>query len=435
MSARPGLTVPPARSPATAWLTIGKALGAAGIASGDTVYVGAGVYREAVTVAMTSATVETKIVGDVDGSHTGDAGDVIWSSYTTSDVVAAAASACLGLAGRDFLTFENIVFNGGNTAVTCVNGATTNALSNKFTRCVFIPGIAAATLVQYIGLADVASAWTFDSCVFLVSGQSGVGISVTLPTSASADYDTNMQIKNCLFVMGNACSGVTVLASGAAAFKGGGVDVFNSTFIGGAKRSASNVANLSTSHPMHRLQQPDLPQQRRSPREHVRADRRGLQHHQLHDPEDERVDGDEQQGRRHLPVRDAPRVRPVVHAGPESEDVRDAARSRAGSRVREPAGTRPLTSSCPQVGHGYGCVGAPFVRLPVLLRIPSTIGMPPNRYRPTAPATPSANATGMPQASNTNIATTTPVSSKTITTLPPGAPHRGRRWPGRACGR
>ena len=52
-------------SAGAAWLTIGKALGASGIASGDTVYIGAGVYREAVTVNMTSATAETKVIGDV----------------------------------------------------------------------------------------------------------------------------------------------------------------------------------------------------------------------------------------------------------------------------------------------------------------------------------------------------------------------------------
>ena len=39
-------------SAGAAWLTLGKALGAAGIASGDTVYIGAGVYREAVTAAL-----------------------------------------------------------------------------------------------------------------------------------------------------------------------------------------------------------------------------------------------------------------------------------------------------------------------------------------------------------------------------------------------
>ena len=47
-------------SPATAWATLTKALGASGIASGDTVYVGAGTYRETVTVAMTSPTAEIR---------------------------------------------------------------------------------------------------------------------------------------------------------------------------------------------------------------------------------------------------------------------------------------------------------------------------------------------------------------------------------------
>src|SRR5690242_4908865 len=77
-------------SPATAWATIGKALGASGIASGDTVYVGPGVYREQITVAMTSATVETLVIADVDGSQTGDApGEVRWTGWDGgSDIVA-----------------------------------------------------------------------------------------------------------------------------------------------------------------------------------------------------------------------------------------------------------------------------------------------------------------------------------------------------------
>lgn len=46
------------------WLTVGKALGASGISSGDTVYIGPGVYREEVSVAMTAPTGETFVIGD-----------------------------------------------------------------------------------------------------------------------------------------------------------------------------------------------------------------------------------------------------------------------------------------------------------------------------------------------------------------------------------
>jgi hypothetical protein len=89
-----------AQTPATAWLTINKALTSA--LSGDTVYIGAGVYREAVIVSMTSATAETTIAGDVDGSHTGDVGEVRWTGYTTNDKTTPTPGATVDLAGRDF---------------------------------------------------------------------------------------------------------------------------------------------------------------------------------------------------------------------------------------------------------------------------------------------------------------------------------------------
>ena len=47
---------------ATAWRTINKALSATGIVSGDTLYIGAGKYREIVSLGLTSPTVETFII-------------------------------------------------------------------------------------------------------------------------------------------------------------------------------------------------------------------------------------------------------------------------------------------------------------------------------------------------------------------------------------
>ena len=66
-----GLGPDPTHASNKPWLTIAKALGAAGIASGDTVYLCPGTYRELVTVNMTSATVETKVVSatTLDKSH------------------------------------------------------------------------------------------------------------------------------------------------------------------------------------------------------------------------------------------------------------------------------------------------------------------------------------------------------------------------------
>jgi hypothetical protein len=104
-------------TPATAWLTISKALGATGIASGDTVYIGPGAYREQVTVNMTSATAETFVIGDVFGSHTGDTpGEVRLTNYLTDDTTAPTNQSLMNLNARDHLTFQYISFVSGYTS-------------------------------------------------------------------------------------------------------------------------------------------------------------------------------------------------------------------------------------------------------------------------------------------------------------------------------
>lgn len=237
-------------SAGAAWLTIGKALGASGIASGDTVYIGAGVYREHVTVAMTSATAETQIIGDVTGQYTGDPGEVRWSAYTTNDK-SAPTTRCLTLSGRDYLTFKNIVFVGGTTGNgCCIDAGTTNSVNITLYKCIFYPGNSQGsgqTQVHYGGVADVASNWVVDSCVFACINGSNQSLYVILPTSASADYDSNFLIKNCVFIGAGTSSGVQVNSSGANSFKGGGVDIFNCTFWQGTVRM--NGTNLSTTYP------------------------------------------------------------------------------------------------------------------------------------------------------------------------------------------
>ena len=232
--------------------------GAAGFASGDTAYLSpAGPFREVVTVAMTSATAETQIIGDpanAQGFKTSGGvlvapGDVIWTAYTTDDITTSSTSALLNLAGRDFLTFKNILMIGGNLAVgSCVLATTTNSISTTFRDCVFMPSRASAvTVIAYTGLADVASNWTIDRCRFGVNLNGGC-IDLIFPTSASADYDTNFQITNCKW-MGACTSGVNISSSGAAAFKAGGVDVFNAQFLCRGSLMVINGANLSTSIP------------------------------------------------------------------------------------------------------------------------------------------------------------------------------------------
>jgi hypothetical protein len=232
-------------SAGAAWLTLSKALGAAGIASGDTVYIGAGTYRETVTVAMTTAVAETRIIGDVNGINTGDAGEVIWTAYTTNDTTAPAATALLTLAGRDFLTFEDTTFVGGNTDPSVIDAYTAHSRSITFRRCVMLPGTAAGPLIGFVSTANEASTWVIEQCSFLQSYSYAMLFSLT--TSASADYDSNIQIRNCV-VYGGGDQFLHVLGGGGNSFKGGGVDIINCTILCGEILRVSN-ANISTSIP------------------------------------------------------------------------------------------------------------------------------------------------------------------------------------------
>lgn len=256
LDANNGLGSDPAHASNKPWLTIGKALGATGIASGDTVKICPGVYRQVVTVNMTSATVETFVTGDYqntsgfkDGSGNLVAGGTIaWSAYTTNDKTAPSTTTTLTLNGRDFLSFSSIIFIGANnTNPSCVSGVTTNSVNIKFTECLFIPGASSSVLISYTGLADVASNWLIDRCIF--SGSvNGQIVLLTLPTSAIADYDSNFVVQDTRFIGGTTALRVTT--SGALTFKPGGVDILNCTMLAQSSRGIQvSGTTVSTSIP------------------------------------------------------------------------------------------------------------------------------------------------------------------------------------------
>lgn len=232
-------------------LTIGAILANANNAfqSGDTCYIGGGTYREVVTVAIISPTTETQIIGDINGNRTGDSGDVIWTAYTTDDITVPSANPTLTLNGRDFLTFKNILFIAGNTAESTISAAA-NSINITFRDCGFI-GVRSAANSRYIvytGLADIASNWLIDRCVFGGVGSSGEQIRVVLPTSSVADYDSNFVIQNCV-ANGSAATFVMVASSGALASKGGGVDILNCTVLGRSAGIVTIGTNISTTIP------------------------------------------------------------------------------------------------------------------------------------------------------------------------------------------
>ncbi len=69
---------------------------------------------------------------------------------------------------------------------------------------------------------------------------------ITLPMSASADYDCNFVARNCLSFCAN--SAYVAIASGASTYMGGGLDVVGCTYIGAAS-ILQTAANISTTYP------------------------------------------------------------------------------------------------------------------------------------------------------------------------------------------
>lgn len=207
-------------------LTVGALMANANAAlvSGDTVYIGAGTYRETNTVQVSGVT----WTGDVDGSKTGDSGKVEITAYTTDDKTVPASFATITLNGKINLTFQSLQIMGGwGVNAGCFDGNTTTSTGITFNDCSFIAttssGSNALTAVTVFG---TALNWTIDRCYFYISGGALGAISVTLPGSAAGpDYDANVVIRNS--TMMNLTANATVaLAGSASQFRGGGIKIY-----------------------------------------------------------------------------------------------------------------------------------------------------------------------------------------------------------------
>lgn len=238
-------------STSDAWLTIGKAVGAAGLTAGDTVYVGAGVYRESnVSFAWTNnGAVNTKIIGDYTGSFTGDAGDVIMTSHTTDDVTAPAATTTLSTNGRDNVTIENLILIGGNATPSAFI-VTQDTVDLTVRRCVFRPDkpSAARTTDNSGNTAGVVLNQVYEDCVFFCGGETSTsagGMRFSNLTRHTVDYDVNVEFRRCLFI-GNGTA-VVINTTGAGVAFPGGVDFYECGFF--FCNGVQTNANMSTSIP------------------------------------------------------------------------------------------------------------------------------------------------------------------------------------------
>lgn len=233
-------------SPGAAWRTINKAASAAGIGSGDSVIVEPGVYREVVTFAMTSPTVETKFIADVMGLVFGTVGEVILTAFLTDDNTAPSTSALITLAGRDFITFQSITMIGGsNATVACIDGTTTTSTNIRVLGCRLEGAGGVGRLISMSSTFGVALNLEVSGCT--LAGR-GIGILISGTTGTGADWDQAFTITNNQF-FGVSSAGVSINSGGSSANYPGGGKVYNNTFFGGSNAVATTAPRVSTSIP------------------------------------------------------------------------------------------------------------------------------------------------------------------------------------------
>jgi len=222
-------------TPAAAWLTIGKAVGASGMASGDTCYVGAGTYREVVATVL-APVAETRIIGDTTGQFTGDAGEVVLTAYTAGDSAAPSASATLTATSTNFYTWERFTFVSGTGTA-----ATVSATNWTFRDCTFIGkhGAYGFNLRIDVPTAGGVLNHLVDRCRFHGTRADAIALVGVLH---SADYDINLVVRAC--VMDGNNNGINTLnPTGTGTGKPVGVRCYANTF-----RTGTGIALTTTGH-------------------------------------------------------------------------------------------------------------------------------------------------------------------------------------------
>jgi hypothetical protein len=161
-----------------AWKTINYALGStSGFASGDTLWIAPGTYREQITVAMTNPTAATYINGDPSASQFSgvNAGIVRITNALTDDLTAVTSGALIDTALRNYLKFSKIYFNycqqGG---IPAINIGSTSGISKNldFIDCVFqtTAGYAISHTTTPIPFGSGSVYLTVRRCIFSTSG-------------------------------------------------------------------------------------------------------------------------------------------------------------------------------------------------------------------------------------------------------------------------
>ncbi len=239
-------------SAGTAWASLTHALSVNGASvAGSTVYVGAGVYRGTNAIGISGAAGSvTAIIGDVDGAQTGDAGEVVVSSYTTNDFSAPSGSVLLAFTTHTYLSFSLLTFVGGGAGL--ISNSAGGTIGCSFTDCTFnyIGGFATTTMIAITSTTTGAALnITFDRCTMFTAYSGALSFTLTTTNTGSSDWDANVIIRNCAIITIGSGSGglaVNVTSGGANTYHGGGVRVYNCLLATAGNAFNTAAANVST---------------------------------------------------------------------------------------------------------------------------------------------------------------------------------------------
>ena len=241
-------------SPATPWLKISFAIGAAsgtnpGLVAGDTVWVAPGTYRETLAAALSyaggngSAGSPITIKGDPLATQAWtatSAGVVRWTVFPT-DITnpSGAAYAQLTATSKNYINWESLYFE------TWVSGYAiflTTCRGWSFTKCVFSTVQQNCQIIRMTNTAGTPYEFTLDRCV-LLGGQCLVAVyerDVSL-------YDFNINVKDCIFLGCPPTGQAIVITPSGTGLDGNGVKIYNSHFQGFDSQTIY-VSSTNTTH-------------------------------------------------------------------------------------------------------------------------------------------------------------------------------------------
>ena len=178
----------------TAWRTVQKALGATGIASGDTVYIAPGTYRETITLGGTY-TATTFVIGDPKVTQFSGLveGVVRITNFISNDTTASSGTTIINSNNKNYISISNIHFDG--TGYLMSLGISANWIVD---RCAF-SSQPTGSGVSIIGSTNTGQTVNnvFKNCI-IHGGQQGIRYDVG--GNHTSDWNVGITVQNCIFI-------------------------------------------------------------------------------------------------------------------------------------------------------------------------------------------------------------------------------------------